>query len=222
VRIKLVIISITSLLYFSSAYAQVNDAGGWFFFMLEKDLPDKFTTGIEAEVRLNENYSEARSVFTEAFIQKEWSDAFSTSFTYRVQARKRLDNTYQERDRGALDLDYKKELGAYKVGYRFRLQRQLGVLGRESSASAAFNYRNKVKLSRDVIKKLDFSLAAETFHSTRADFSELTDIRFKASFKYKVKKRNYLYLGYLVQTELNRANRLTEFNTVLGYKLMIK
>ena len=76
-------------------------------FTLEKDLRKKFTTGIELETRLNENLSEARSIFSEVFLSREWSDGFSTTITYRAQARRRLENDYEGRDRLALDLKYK-------------------------------------------------------------------------------------------------------------------
>ena len=214
----LILISTGSLLS-----AQTNDAGAWINFTLEKDLPKKFTTGIELETRLNDNLSEVRSIFSEVYLAREWNDAFSTTLTYRAQARRRLDNNYENRDRVALDLKYKIKVGEIGVQYRFRAQRQLGVLGTESSLYALLGARHKIKLDYDMNKKWELSLAGESFYSAeREAVLTHTDIRLKIGGQYKIKKRNYLSLGYLVQREYNTNNPFTNYNLTVSYKLMIK
>ncbi len=205
------------------ASSQTEDAGAWMYFVLEKDLPDKFTTGIELDVRLNENLSEARSIFSEVYLSKEWSDAFSSTLTYRALARRNLENNYNDRDRLSLDLKYKLKVGEVSMQYRFRVQRRLGLLGSEGALNSNFGYRHKVKATYDLNKKWEVSLAGESFYAAQNTSNLLqTDIRVKASLEYKVKKRNYLSFGYLVQREYNTVNPLTMYNAVVGYKLMIK
>ena len=214
------------LIFLTSSFtlsAQTNDAGAWMNFTLEKDLRKKFTTGIELETRLNENLSEARSIFSEAFLSREWSDEFSTTITYRAQARRRLENDYEGRDRLALDLKYKIKLGEVGVQYRFRAQGLLGILGTESVLSSALGTRHKIKLDYDLSKKWEVSLAGEGFYSSETGVGLThTDIRLKIGGQYKIKKRNYLSLGYLVQREYNTNNPFTNYNLAVSYKLMIK
>lgn len=203
--------------------AQVSDAGGWFYFSLEKDLPDKFTMGVETDVRLNENLSEAKTIFAEPWVSKEWSDGFSTTLTYRVLARRGLDNSYSERDRLSIDFKYKRKIKKIGLQYRLRVQRQLGVLNKESASQSDVGLRHRLKAGVKLSKKWGAAIAGESFYSmNNSGVLEHTDIRLKSTLKYKVKKRNYASVGYLFQREYNTNNPVTEYNLVLGYTLMIK
>ncbi len=206
-----------------AGYAQSMDAGFWTFIMLEKDLPDKYTTGIELDTRHNENISELATIFVEPFLSKEWSDAFSTTLAYRASARRQNDNSYEDRDRFSLDFEYKQKVKDVGINYRLRVQRAVGFLDSEGAINADFGLRHRVKFDYRLSKKWKFGMAGETFYALQRQEELLhTDIRIKFSAKYKVKKRRYLSLGYLVQQEFNRTNPLREFIATVGYTIMIK
>ncbi len=212
-----------SLMLAGFIQAQENNAGAWFYFSLEKDLPDKFTTGVEANVRLNENLSEARTIFLEPWVRKEWTDAFSTILSYRAMKRRNLDNEYENRDRVSIDLKYKFKVKELGIQYRFRTQRVLGLLDEESAQVDKVGMRHRIKLGYDLSKKWETSFSGESFYSVaREGMLRHTDLRLKATLEYKLKKRNYLSFGYLLQREYNTSNPLTEYNLIIGYTLMIK
>ncbi|MFK7757030.1 MAG: DUF2490 domain-containing protein [Flavobacteriales bacterium] len=203
--------------------SQINDAGLWVYFGLEKDLPDKFTTGIEVETRFNENISELGTTFAQPYISKEWSKALSTTLAYRAIARRQADNTYQDRDRFNLDFKYKKKVKEVGVQYRLRVQRALGILDSERAVDADFGFRHRLKFDYGLSKKWKLGLAGESFYALQREEEFLhTDIRIKLSARYRVKKRQYLGLGYIVQQEYNRTNPRREFIITVGYTLMIK
>jgi len=201
----------------------VNDAGLWSSFLLEKDLPNKYTTGIEVNSRFNENISELSTLFLEPFISKEWSKPFSTTLSYRAIARRGGENEFDGRDRFNLDFKYKQKVKEVGIQYRLRVQRAVGILDLEGAIDDDFGFRHRLKFDYDVSKKWEVGLSGETFYALQRGTELLhTDVRLKLSADYKIKKRQYLGIGYMVQQEFNRANPLREFIMTVGYTLMIK
>lgn len=206
-----------------SAQSQTQDAGLWAGFTLDFDLKKKFHAGADIQTRWNENISEARTNFIQPWVSKDWTKHFSTSFSYRMMARRTLDNFYEGRDRANLDFKLKTKLKDLKLQYRVRVQRAVGIFNPERSIGATVTQRHRLKFGYGLHKKVDVGVLGESFFSADdAQRQTLTDLRFKASVKYKVKKRNYLTVSYLVQKEYNTRNPLTDFILAIGYSLTIK
>jgi hypothetical protein len=206
-----------------AAHTQTRDAGLWAGFTLDFDLKKKFHAGADVQSRWNENITEARSNFIQPWISKDWTDDFSTLFSYRIAARRTLDNIYEGRDRANLDLKYKIKLRDIKIQYRIRLQRELGIFDTERAVNAQSAHRHRIKFGYGINKKFDVSVLGESFFSADKNQEQtLTDLRFKTSVKYKVKKRNYFSVGYLIQKEYNAVNPVMDFNVVIGYVLVVK
>ncbi len=206
-----------------SAQTQSQDAGLWAGFTLDFDLKKKYHAGVDIQSRWNENISEAKTNFIQPWISKDWSKSVSTSFSYRIAARRGLDNFYTGRDRANLDLKYRTKIKDLKLQYRLRIQREFGIFNAERALNAQTAHRHRLKFGYGISKKLDFSLLGESFFSAdNNQIQTLTDLRFKTSIRYKVKKRNYLSLSYLIQKEYNTRNPLMDFNIVIGYTLIVK
>jgi len=202
---------------------QTDDAGLWVGFSLDLDLKKKFHAGLDLQSRWNENISEAKTNFIQPWVSKDWTKNFSTSFSYRLSSRRNLDNFYEGRDRANLDLKYKTKLKDLKLQYRLRVQRQLGVFDSERGLNAKIGHRHRLKFGYGVSKKVNVSVLGESFFSAdKTGLQTLTDLRFKTSARYKVKKRNYLNLNYIIQREFNKNNPLREYILAIGYVLVLK
>lgn len=202
---------------------QYNDAGLWVGFTLDFDLKKKFHAGLDLQSRWNENISEARSNFIEPWVSKDWSDRFSTTLSYRIIARRTIENLYEPRDRVTLDFKYKTKIKDLKLQYRLRTQKQFETYNEGRFYETDFMVRHRFKFGYKISKRWDYAVLGEPYfaRNTSGEWT-FTDLRFRTSFEFKLKKRNYLSFGYLIQREYNRTNPLTEFNAMLGYTWIIK
>ena len=71
--------------------AQVNDAGLWTSLTVQKKLADKLYLDMDGELRLNENFSELGTVYSEALVSYRISKSFEASGGYRFIAKRLVD-----------------------------------------------------------------------------------------------------------------------------------
>ena len=203
--------------------SQTNDAGFWLGFTLDLDLKKKYHAGLDVQSRWNENISEAKTNFIEPWASKDWTDRFSTTLSYRIISRRNLENIYNGRDRISLDFKYKTKIKSVKIQYRLRTQRRLGIVDFEQARNADFVMRHRIKFGYKLNKRWNCSILGEPYFSRESTGEwSLTNLRFRANLDFKVKKRNYLSLGYLIQQEQSTRNPLTEYNMIIGYTIILK
>lgn len=206
-----------------AAYLQVNDAGIWTGLGLEKELHKDFKLEAELETRFKENWSELATAFVDVSGRYDFSKHFRAALNYRFGNRQEDDDSYSLRQRWALDLMAKADIGEVGLMYRSRVQLSQRNLGnRENDVEFSNGWRHKLSADLKVYKKTELKISSELFSSEDEEGWYISDFRSTIGLSYKLKKRKYLSLGFLYQTELQANDPLSEYVIQLGYSLELK
>jgi len=207
----------------STAWTQTKDAGLWSSFQVARAWKD-FTTSASAEWRLSENLSKSESAFLETKIQYKFNKYFRVSLGYRNGIKQDQNFEYFQRQRWNIDLKLRKKFDDLSLEYRFRYQiggEQPFLIDNLSVESNT--YRHKLSVGYKINKKWTVGVGFEGFAEQNLDNRFFwTDWRVQGKAEYKLKKRNYISLGYLVQGETGGADPLQEYIFSVGYKLELK
>lgn len=204
-------------------YSQVHDAGVWTGFGLKKEIKKDLQASLEIESRFNENWAERASSFADLSIKQKLSKHFDLALNYRFGNRREIDNSYSLRQRAALDLSADHDIWEFKVQYRARFQlNQKDLQSRERENGFESAWRNKFSAEIKLFKKTELDTSVELFLSEDEESFYLSDVRYTTGLSYKLKKRQYLKLGFLFQRELQANNPSFEYVTTVGYSLELK
>lgn len=219
-----ILISITALcIAQNEAEAQQRDAGLWAAFSVKHDWSKKWRSKIEWENRFANNVNELETSFIDLSSRYEFNKVFDVSLNYRFGNRIREDNSYYYRQRWALDLSTNLEIGKVDLEYRARFQSNLeNSIASDEGIEFDNGWRNKLSADRKIFKRTRIEGSGEIFLSEDEEGWLLSDIRWTLGLEYKVKKRNYLTVVYLYQTELQEADPLSEYIIRIKYSLEIK
>ena len=205
-----------------AAFAQLNDQGAWVSFAMKKKLKGPYEIELSPEIRMDQGMSRNASIFVDAAFNYKVNKWVSMSAVLRQSWKSKLDGAYFSSQRFAFDLALDKNFKKVKWVYRLRLQSQLNSSFQEQDQELKQALRHKFSGKFKAIKKTYASLAFELFQTRSGADLLLSDIRCKAQVSRKLKKRNYLTLGYLFQNQRNTKYPLREHVLLLGYKLEIK
>lgn len=143
---------------------------------------------------------------------------FKVSATYRYGHVLRYDDRHYFRQR--FNTDLRLRLTHRRINYDFRLRYQAGRRNTdELGMDLREGIRFKSKMTFKIARKTHFSPAFEVFFSERNQQYQYSDWRMRLDVKRKVAKGRVLSVGYLLQSEVNRKNPLTEHMLVVGYSL---
>jgi len=205
------------------AATQYTDSGSWVSFGVEKKLAKGLTGEAIAESRFGDQFSNASSVFTDLVLTYKLHDNIRIGGVYRIGLRSQADGYYLPRHRFAIDLMIKHSIDDWKFGYRLRYQNNNRALASsESGIQYESGYRNKLSLSRKLMKRTWLKAQGEIFSSQIDDLIQPTDYRLKLGITRGVKKRHDLSLGLLYQTEIDNSDPDGEFIIYLGYSIELK
>ncbi|MGB1031087.1 MAG: DUF2490 domain-containing protein [Flavobacteriales bacterium] len=205
-----------------AAFSQLNDQGAWISLGLKKKLKGPYEIELSPEIRMDQGMSRNASIFVDAAFNYKVNKWASMSAVLRQSWKSELDGAYFSSQRFALDFSFDKSVRKIKCAYRLRLQSQLNSAYQEENPELKQAIRHKFSTKFKVIKKTQASLAFEMFQTvSNTDFT-WSDVRCKAQLSRKLKKRNYLTMGYLFQNQLNTKYPLREHVLLVGYKLEIK
>jgi len=205
------------------AYSQVKDAGLWTSISLKKDLKNDFQLSADFESRRNENLAEMDGAFVDLSLKRKLSKHFDVAANYRFGNKRELDNSYSLRQRWSLDLSTDYQVWEFKVQYRSRFQlNQKDLQSEERRLGYQSGWRNKFSAEIKLFKKTELDVAVELFLSEDEESWYLSDIRYATAISYKLKKRQYLKVGFIYQRELQTDNPLFEYITTIGYSLELK
>lgn len=217
------LLSILFVLISCFLIAQEKDAGLWTGIGLSYDVNKKIEVSLSPEFRLEENMSRVSSIFCDAGIEYKLGNGFSTSATYRIGAKNRIDY-FQSRQRLQLGVGYKWKHEDFSLSYAVRYQASIqGGLASESDADFITIIRNKVGVKYEGIKKYTFSSSYEFFNSASAvNRLEWQNWRWTIEAERKLNKRNFVSLGYLIQKDLVSSVPSSDFAVLVGYKHIFK
>lgn len=192
--------------------AQYNDFGVWASTRVDQPLLKNLNGNLELACRTGNLATEAQSIFTDAAMEYRLLKQVRIGGNYRYGARLHEDGYYTFRQRFAVDLRLKEEIGDINVGYRFRFQATNNSLGQnEDGIEFRNSYRHKLSASTKLMKKTWVNCAGEVWTSVRDEQMMMSDLRIKLGYKRKLKKRKYYSAGFLFQTELNSGDPLREY-----------
>lgn len=203
------------------ALAQVNDAGLWTSLSAEKKLVDKVFLDASAELRLNENFSELGTAYTEASIAYRISKSFEASAGYRFIAKRLIDDSYGIRHRYLINLSYKTKINKWMSTIRARYQSQYSDINRSDDWQVPEDYlRTKWTIKYDTDKDWRPFFSTETFfYLSKMDGILFKEYRIAAGFDYKLNKKTDLTLGYLIDREVQTSNPWTNYVVTVGLSL---
>ena len=203
------------------AWAQVTDAGFWAGADYTLNWNKRLSFNGELQGRFGQGFTRYQRSLVDLGGDYKINSYLRFSATYRFGHVLHYDGREYLRQR--VNTDLRLRLKSEKIKYDFRLRYQAGrrntdELGQDLREGLRF----KSKMTMKVARKTHFSPAFEVFFSDRNGESRYSDWRVRLDFKREVAKRRELRIGYLVQSEVNRRNPLTEHMIVVGYSIESK
>ena len=197
----------------------MDDAGLWASVTVEKKITLKMSAYISEEVRLNENVSEAGTVFTEAGLSYKIIKNLTASAAYRYIQKRKVDDFYSLRHRGIFSLSYKIKIKKVELTVRERYQFQYTDLYSSDDGVIPEAYlRSKLTVKYNSQKKYTPYLSAELFTQlNKLNVDEFDNARYIAGVDYKFNKQHAIDLFYLINREFNVNNPVTDYVSGIGY-----
>ena len=201
-----------------SVRSQVNDAGLWVSGSVSVRVSKKIEISAAPEFRLNENFSQIQSVFTDLGGQYKITKQFFVNYTHRIGTRSN-DGFYEMRNRSQLGLGYKFEIQDFDLVLQTRYQALINNAGAENDPDLKSTLRSKVQVKYNGIKKFQFTGSYEVFHNANL-YGEMSWENWRAAVQMerKYKKINFFTLGYLIQRDLTTKAPEMDFVITMGYK----
>lgn len=218
------ITSILLLLFTFPAAAQYTDGGLWNSVSVEKGVIKKLDLNVELGVRLDQDMTDWESVFTDISVKYKVNDLIRTAFTYRLGMKFDDAGLPVSRHRGAFDISLGTEWRDLDIGYRIRYQANTsGVTAAESGIEFKNALRNKLSLSHKIIKRTRLEASGEIFVGYNERYgNEISDYRLKLGVERRLKKRQYLSLGALYQSEVRTNNPVADLVFYWAYSMELK
>lgn len=207
----------------SGLMAQTNDAQLWMSAEIEKKLTPKLSLHFSEELRLNENLTEAGTIFSDLGVSYDLIKGLSLSANYRFTNKRRLDDTYSNRHRCYFDLTYKYAPKPVIISLRARVQSQYNDFLTSENGKIAENYeRTRLKVAFDFGKRYRPYLASEMYVPLNGNITSLMIdcMRYQLGVDYKFNQRNSFTAFYMIQKEINVADPETDYVIGLGYSFV--
>ena len=203
--------------------AQTNDAQLWLGVNIEKRLTPKLSIQFAEELRMNENVTEAGTIFSDFGVNYRILKELTASANYRFINKRQLNNTYDNRHRYYFDLTYKYVIKPVSLSVRALYQSQYTDLLTSENGKIPENYeRTRLKLGFNFGKPVRPFVSAEMFipFSGHNNSIMIDCMRYTAGLEYKFNARHSIDGYYLIQKEMNVADPKTDFVIGLGYSFL--
>ncbi len=204
---------------FTNVCSQVNDAGVWAGFGVEKQITQAFSVEFAHDSRFNENVSELRSIINEIGVNYKFDKKSQVSLFYRYFYQLQLNNQYIPGSKIYADYSYKTGVGNFDMSLRLRFQiQQKNIFVFDSDGSTRSAVRPKYSIKYKLGKTEPYLSAEAYFPVFYNGYKPLDKIRICAGIGYSFNKMHSIDLGYMVQKEYFTKNPLTDFVFQAGYK----
>ncbi len=223
-RQYLFILLLAGVLFSPRAVAQVNDAGLWGSINIEKKFTRKFSLHFSEELRLNENFSELGTIYSELTGEYKFSKTFSLSGGYRFILKRQKEDFYNSRHRYLVNLNVKRKFGKIATNTRVRFQSQYTAYNSSEDGQVPDNYlRTKLGLKYSTGKKYKPFVSGELFFDLNNPDGLLWDnYRASAGIEYEFSVRSNIELGYMIDREVNVSDPLTNYIISIGWNYILK
>jgi hypothetical protein len=202
--------------------AQVNDAGLWTDFTLEKKISKDLDFIFTQQTRFNENITEVGTFYFEAGPEYRFIKVFKVGLFYRFINKRRLDDGYSQGHRIFLDLSYRKKIRRFQAGYRIRFQIQyMDYRKSETGSVPSWDIRQKIHLEYNTKSRFDPYLDGEIWYNINPVRSRFDNLRICTGIVTRITKNHFIDTGYIFQKEFNVVNPETDYIVYLGYKISL-
>jgi hypothetical protein len=200
-------------------WSQENDAGMWLSLNVEKKITPAFSLNFSEEVRMYENITEVGIIFSDIGLAYKFGTRFRISANYRFINKKRLDDSYDNRQRYYFDFTYREKVTPLIIMFRVRFQSQYTDIFTSPEGKIPEYYsRTKLTLKLDIDKRIKPYLYAESFFKLGNPEGILFDgIRYCAGIEFSFNRLHMVDLFYMIQRQFNVNNPETDFIVGIGY-----
>jgi hypothetical protein len=206
-------------LWGNSVHSQVNDAQLWLSINLEKKITPALAVGFTQEIRLNENITEVGTILSDLGLSYRFSKRFKAGASYRYSLKRRLDDTYEQRNSWFVEGFYREKLKPVTFILRLRYQSRYDeAFTSEKAGTPSNHFRTKLTVKYDLQKKLEPYVYAETLFNTCVPASvSFDELRLCAGIEYAFNRAHMIDLHYLFCREFNVTNPETDYVIGIGY-----
>jgi Protein of unknown function (DUF2490) len=203
----------------NSVSAQVNDAQLWLSVNLEKKVTTALSVDFTEEVRMDENMTEAGTIYSNFGVSYRFWKRFKVEACYRFTLKRRLDDTYEQLNGWYVEGSYREKIKPIALSLRLRYQSRYAESFTSEKAGIPKNHlRTKLTVKYDLQKKFEPYVYAETFFRTGVPASVSFDqLRLCAGIEYSFSRMHMIDLHYLFCREYNAANPETDYVIGVGY-----
>lgn len=192
-----------SFLTFTFAFNQVDDAAYWSELKIEKKINLRSSIGLCENIRLNENWSQLSTHFTQLEYNFKLLSQLNFSLAYRFAQKFKYDETMNYRNRFMFDVNYSFKFNRISIGIRERAQIQYQDALQNRWGEPISTFRSKLNFEYDLEKKIKPFISGELFLE---NFNFLNNVRFAFGFNYKFNKKLDLDVSYIINKELQIEN----------------
>lgn len=201
------------------AGAQVRDAGLWMSVEAEKKISRAFSVSLEAELRMNENITEAGTLIGDIGFRYRLGSHFRAGAGYRYGSSRRVDDSYDSRHRYYFDLTYRTRFGRLIMEARGRFQSQYTDISTSENGRVPENmFIPRLEFSYNLPGKLEPYVYTETrFRLNRIVYGSFVQLRVCAGLSYKFTRMHAVDLYYLIRKDYNVKTPETDYILGVGY-----
>lgn len=216
---RLIIIAVLFLVSISGVFAQnysqvFEDFGVWNNVTLDYDWTKKWSSSLDVSLRLDENASELKSLFSEFSLERDLKKKWDVGAVLRYTQR-----TSSESVRFSAYVKKYYRFKPINLKYRLKVDVNYGLF---SSDQFPFDevIRNKFSLEYKRKKhRLGGYFSTELFHEVDRDLALPSAIRFKVGSSYKINKMFDVDLSYIIQEELHKAKPVRDYIVSWGISM---
>ena len=214
----------TSALFYSfCAFGQVNDFQIRTGVTLKKDFTKKINLQLDEQIRLYENVSRIKQFYTEVSAEYQLNKHIDFAANYRF-IQKQENTVFGTIHRLCFDVALKQKISKFTISLRSRYKKEFyhAWFYYENPLDPTQYLRNKLTIETKLIKKLNIYLSPEFYYQLDNSEGNIFDkARYEAGIDYKVNKKKYLNLFFMLQKQMNVSKADTDYILGLNYKFKI-
>jgi hypothetical protein len=202
-----------------SGIAQEKDAGLWLSVNVEKKVTPLFSAVFSEELRMDENISEAGTIFSDIGLQYKTGKHLKFAAMYRYSKKRRPDDSYETRWSQYIDIAYKQDIKPVTLNLRVRYQTKNSELFQASESGTLANLLiPKLTLKYDPDRKYEPYIFAEPyFQLTNSSNDVLEQLRFGAGVEYTFNRMHALDIHYIIQKKFTSQQSYADYIIGVDY-----
>lgn len=183
----------------------VQDIGLWTGVEVEKEFLKDWRVSLKQEFRFETNMSELDNYFTQGGLRYQVNRNFAFEAKYRYTRNKKKDDTFENKSRYSLDINYKGKIDFISVYYRLRYQKGVESMNLFDPREPYHKFiRHRVNIRYNDFKKIEPYLSSEFFQLFEMyEYSKWIGYRLLGGIIYEPGDWGEFRLAYGFERELN-------------------